>query len=150
MTMRADALAYLSPQGTEPIAHPDLGEYVDVVNTTAAPPFFTSSELIINGNDKFDGVRKFRRKIESQPQLHVIENANDLDYLEQNPNKAGIMLGLHQAPYDFTESGLDELYSEGVRILQIAGLTTQPVWERLPRQRSRVDPSRKGVDIQNK
>lgn len=126
---RADAQGYVAPQGTMPEADGLLPNYLDLMQTTVAPPFFTSMEEVMNGAERngnfIPGVIGFAEVLKRQPQLRVVENADDLDLALAN-NQTAIVMGLHEPPHDLSGNALIRLKRKGVHVINIANGVDNP------------------------
>lgn len=114
--MKADTLGFLSPQGSLPEADPSLGEHIDLMHVTAVPPTIKNGVEILQGNDRFPGLVKFRQIIEQQSNLTIIESSEDLEDLSEQES-TGVVLGMQETPYDVNREMLQEFYEHGVRVI---------------------------------
>ncbi len=114
--MRIDTLGFLSPQGTPPEADPQLGKHLDVMHVTAVPPMLKRGEDILQGTERFPSLERTRMMLEGQPNIKIIEKADDFQGLEDS-HTTGIILGLQETPFDVDSDMLHEFYSHGVRVI---------------------------------
>lgn len=104
----ADALGFVSAQGTRPLADVRLPEHLQVLHTTVAPPIPRPTAEILAD------VAAFRRDVEMQSHLRIVEAFREIDL---RPIQTSIVMGLQCPPID-AEIGdnLAHLYEAGVRI----------------------------------
>lgn len=104
----ADFLAFLAPEGKPPVADPELTpELLSLAHLTSAPPWAKTMDEVLKYH------REYRRVIESQPKIKVVEIAKDL----LADDKIKVVLGLQNPPEN---TNLGKLYKEGIRITTIA------------------------------
>lgn len=104
----ADFLAFLAPEGKPPIADPELTpELLSLAHLTSAPPWAKTMDEVLKYH------REYRRTLESQPKIKIVETAKDL----RNDNKIKVVLGLQNPPENADPV---KLYEEGIRITTIA------------------------------
>jgi membrane dipeptidase len=102
----ADSLAFLGPQGKAPILDPEIK--LDLAHLTAAPPWLTATDEILNA------VLGFRETLERQG-IRIIASGEDVD-----GNGLGVVLGLQSPPHDASPENLMRLREAGIRVMSIA------------------------------
>jgi microsomal dipeptidase-like Zn-dependent dipeptidase len=100
----ADGLAFLGHPGGSIIA--DSGLDLDMAHVTVAPPKPMNEESMVTI------VEKSVSQIESQPQLYIVRDTEDIG-LAESLKKTAIVMGLQNSP---TDGHFKELFKAGIRV----------------------------------
>jgi microsomal dipeptidase-like Zn-dependent dipeptidase len=103
-TYYADALAFLDHPGKPIIADSELD--LDLTHVTVAPP------MPMDEKSMLVMVEKSVAEIESQRQLHIVRDADDIG-LAESLKKTAIVMGLQNSP---TDGHFKELFKAGIRV----------------------------------
>lgn len=104
----ADFLAFLAPEGKPPVADQELTpELLSLAHLTSAPPWAKTMKDVLKYH------REYKKTLESQPKIKIVETAKDLC----DDSKIKVVLGLQNPPEN---ANLGKLHKEGIRIITIA------------------------------
>jgi len=119
--IRVDNLAFLDEHGMPPTLSPELE--LNVAHATAAPPFFTTTEQILNGATapngiEIIGVNGFRDHLKSQ-NVTVVEASADIDGVTTSDADLRVIMGIQGSPHDATSRNIARLRQAGLRVMGI-------------------------------